>query len=173
MRKAVRDAAFSEYVAARRGHLRRFAFTLTSDWGLAEDLMQTALTKMYVAWPRLKDPRARDAYARRVMLNAHIDDHRRAWHRKESSGLDGIDRAAEPTDDPDDRSLLLKALDALPPMQRKVVVLRHWLDLSVEQTATELAIATGTVKAHNHHALKSLRASLGDELPELTRNRHA
>ncbi|KQY57032.1 MULTISPECIES: SigE family RNA polymerase sigma factor [unclassified Nocardioides] len=170
MRKAERDAAFSEYVAARQGYLRRFAYTLTSDWGRAEDLLQTALTKMYVAWPRLRDDRAHDAYARRVILNAHIDDHRRPARQRESPGLDGLDAPAPPGSDPDDRSSLLAALDTLPPMQRKVVVLRHWLDFSVEQTAHELSIAPGTVKAHTHHALNSLRAALGEELPEMTRN---
>lgn len=172
MRKAARDAAFSEYVAARQGHLRRFAFTLTSDWNQAEDLLQTALTKVYVAWPRLRQERARDAYARRVIVNANIDEHRRGWRHKERPGLDGVDAIA-PADDTDDRARLLAALDTLAPMQRKVVVLRHWLDLSVEQTARELSIAPGTVKAHTHHALRHLRVVLGDELPEMTRNGHA
>lgn len=170
MHKADRDAAFTEYVAARQGYLRRFAYTLTGDWSLAEDLLQTALTKMYVAWPRLENEQAHDAYARKVLLNAHIDDRRRPRWRRERPGLDGIDAAAQPEGDADARPSLLRALDQLPRMQRTVVVLRHWLDFSVEQTAHELSIAPGTVKAHTHHALHSLRAALGEELNELTRN---
>jgi DNA-directed RNA polymerase specialized sigma24 family protein len=45
-------------------------------------------------------------------------------------------------------------------MQRKVVVLRHWLDLSVEQTAGELDISTGTVKSHTSRGLAALHRLL-------------
>ena len=54
----------------------------------------------------------------------------------------------------------MDALLELPPMQRKVVVLRHWLGLSVEETAADLRISTGTVKSHSHRALESLRSAL-------------
>jgi RNA polymerase sigma factor (sigma-70 family) len=55
---------------------------------------------------------------------------------------------------------LFDALQALPPGQRKVVVLRHWLGLSVEETATELGISTGTVKSQSSRALAQLQAVL-------------
>ena len=90
MRQADRDAAFSAYVAARRTHLRRFAYTLCGDWHQAEDLLQISLTKLYVAWPRVQREAAQDSYARRIILHANIDEHRRPW-RREKAGLDGID----------------------------------------------------------------------------------
>ena len=55
-------------------------------------------------------------------------------------------------------------------MQRRCVVLRHWVDLSVEETARELDIAPGTVKAHTHRAVQRLRVLLGEDIPESTRS---
>ena len=48
-------------------------------------------------------------------------------------------------------------------MQRRVVVLRHWLGLSVEETAAELGISVGTVKSHTSRGLAKLQATLAPE----------
>jgi len=154
------EAEFAAFVAARRPHLRRVAYALCGDWHQAEDLVQTALAKLYVAWPRIHRVGAEEAYARRVIVNASIDESRRPW-RRERAGLDADthDRPATPAST-EDRSALVDALQDLPPMQRKAVVLRHWLDLSVEETARELGIATGTVKSHTSRGLAALHAAL-------------
>ncbi|HSV41668.1 MAG TPA: sigma factor-like helix-turn-helix DNA-binding protein, partial [Nocardioidaceae bacterium] len=68
-----------------------------------------------------------------------------------------------PSPDVEERSALFEALQALPLMQRKAVFLRHWLDLSVEQTAQELGISTGTVKSHTSRGLDSLQLALSRE----------
>jgi RNA polymerase sigma-70 factor (sigma-E family) len=158
MRKAQRDAAFTEYVAARRTELRRFAFALCGNWDRGEDVLQNALVKLYVAWPRVERARNQDAYVRRVILHAGIDESRRPW-RRETAVPTFLDIEESPAPGADDQDFAA-ALAALPEMQRKVVVLRHWLDLSVEQTAAELGIASGTVKAHHHRAMARLRESL-------------
>lgn len=93
------------------------------------------------------------------MVRANIDESRRPW-RRESPGLDHHDRAVDADNTEDARSELIQALQQLPPMQRKVVVLRHWLDLSVEQTAGELDISTGTVKSHTSRGLAALHRLL-------------
>ena len=87
MRSAMRDAEFSEYVAARRAQLRRTAYLLCGDSHRAEDLVQTVLMKLYVAWPRVRRGEGDsggnvDAYARRMLVNAHIDETRRPWRRE-------------------------------------------------------------------------------------------
>ena len=83
MRRSVRDTEFSEYVAGRRRQLRRTAYLLCGDSHRAEDLVQTTLMKVYVAWPRIRtDGGNVDAFARRVMVNAHIDETRRPWRRE-------------------------------------------------------------------------------------------
>ena len=142
-----RDAAYVEYVAARQAHLRRIAYAICGDWNRADDVLQTALTKLYLAWPRLRDNTSPDAYVRRIIVRADIDDRRRPW-RRERVGLEGHDRAASPGLPVEERSALFEALQALPVMQRKTVVLRYWLGLSVQETARELGISEGTVKSH-------------------------
>lgn len=157
-----RDEEFTAYVAARQAHLRRVAYAICGDWNRAEDLLQTALTKLYVAWPRLHRDGKVDAYTRQIIVRANLDEVRRPWRRRESPGLEGFDVAARSELPPEDRSELLDALHALPEMQRKVVVLRHWLGLSVEETAADLGIAIGTVKSHSHRGLAALQGALAD-----------
>ena len=156
-----RERAYVEFVTARQTHLRRIAYAICGDWSRADDLLQTALTKLYVAWPRVELNGTEEAYVRRIIVRAHIDEHRRPWHR-EHPGLDGIDPAAE-EHDPTDRTALFAALQSLPVMQRKTVVLRHWLELSVEETAHELGISRGTVKSHSARALARLQSVLSLE----------
>jgi RNA polymerase sigma-70 factor (sigma-E family) len=158
-----RDAAFSEFLRARRVHLRRIAFAICGDWHQADDLLQTALVKLYVAWPRLERDGREEAYVRTIIVRANIDDHRRPW-RREHVGLPEQDRPAREPLPAEERTALFEALQALPTMQRKVVVLRHWLGLSVAETAQELRIGEGTVKSHSSRGLAALRTVLGDAL---------
>lgn len=148
-----RDADFTDFVRARRAHLLRIALALTGDRHRAEDLLQTALVKLYVAWPRVEH---HEAYVRTTLVRANIDESRRPWRRE--TATEAVPDV--PSEDPQpETSGLFRALQELPPMQRKVVVLRHWLDLSVAQTADELGISTGAVKTHSHRAVAALRAS--------------
>jgi RNA polymerase sigma-70 factor (sigma-E family) len=154
-----RDAAFADIVSARQTHQRRVAYALTGDWHRAEDLLQTAFVKLYVAWPRLRDPNAAEAWARRTLVRANIDESRRPW-RRERTSLDGHDEAAPSGSSYEERSSLVDALQQLPAMQRKVVVLRHMVDLSVSETASELGISEGTVKSHTSRGLTALEKAL-------------
>ena len=61
-------------MAARQTHLRRVAYALCGDWHRAEDLLQTAFVRLYVAWPRLRDPAAAEAYTRRILVRANVDE---------------------------------------------------------------------------------------------------
>jgi RNA polymerase sigma-70 factor (sigma-E family) len=158
------DAAFVDYVASRQAHLRRIAYAVCGDWHRADDLLQTALTKLYVAWPRLHREASPDAYVRRIIVRSNIDEARRPW-RRERPGLAGHDGPAAAGLPVEERSALFEALQRLPEMQRKVVVLRHWLGLNVEETAGELGISAGTVKSHSSRALSSLQAVLEEPRP--------
>lgn len=153
------DAAFSDFVAARQTHLRRVAYALCGDWHRADDLLQTALTKLYVAWPRIRHDGSEEAYVRQIMVRANIDESRRPWRRERPSD-ELPDRAADAGTDVEDRSALFTALQDLPEQQRKVVVLRHWLGLSVRETAAELRISEGTVKSHSSRGLAALEEVL-------------
>ncbi len=159
MNTAARDAAFTEFVRARRTHLRRIAYAICGDWHRSDDLVQTALAKLYVAWPRIQRDGREEAYVRTIIVRADIDEHRRSW-RREQVGLPEVDIAGREGLPVEERSALFEALQALPPMQRRVVVLRHWLGLSVAETAQELRITEGTVKSHSSRGLTALRGVL-------------
>ena len=163
MRRSQRDAEFEAYVAAARPRLRRLAYSLCGDWYTADDVVQTALAKLYVAWPRVRRASDQDAYVRRTVARTTIDESRRPW-RRERSGLDGVDRPQDDRDVPARRDLVA-ALQRLPEMQRKTVVLRHWLGLSVAETAEDLGISQGTVKSHTSRAL----VALGELMSEMER----
>jgi RNA polymerase sigma-70 factor (sigma-E family) len=154
-----KDAAYVEYVAARQAHLRRIAYAICGDWHRADDVLQTALTKPYLAWPRLRADTSPDAYVRRIIVRADIDDRRRPWHR-ERAGLEGHDDAEVTGLPVEERSELFEALQALPVMQRKTVLLRYWLGLSVRETAQELDISEGTRQSHASRGLAGLQRVL-------------
>jgi RNA polymerase sigma-70 factor (sigma-E family) len=159
MARASRDEEFSEYVVQRRTQLRRIAYLICGDVHKAEDLVQTALMKLYVAWPRIQRAGNVDAYARRILMNSGIDESRRPW-RREESGLDGLDPSMREDTAVEDRRVLMQALASLPIGQRRVVVLRHFLDMSVEETAGDLQCSTGTVKSQSARALTRLNELL-------------
>jgi RNA polymerase sigma-70 factor (sigma-E family) len=154
-----RDAEYAAFVAARQTQLRRIAYALCGDWNRADDLLQTALVKLYVAWPRLHRDGREDAYVRQIIVRANIDESRRPWRRERPTD-DLPDHGAPQPTPVEERSALFDALQALPEQQRKVVVLRHWLGLSVRETARELGINEGTVKSHSSRGLAALEAVL-------------
>jgi RNA polymerase sigma-70 factor (sigma-E family) len=159
-----RDQGFEDYVRAKRASLLRFAMVLTAgDHYVAEDLVQTALTRLYVAWPRARSF-STDAYARRIVVNALIDEKRRHAARRETITAQPPERASLDGDsgitaDPD----LLQALAALPAGMRAAVVCRHVEGLSVEETASVLRCTPGNVKSQTARGLARLRELLAEQ----------
>jgi RNA polymerase sigma-70 factor (sigma-E family) len=151
-----RDGAFAEYFAARADAMRGTAYLLCGDWHRAEDLVQTAFTKLYLAWHRVSRHEVLDAYVRRVLVRTFLDEKRRGWWYRERT-TDTPVEAALPPDAPESRLVLLSALANVPPRQRAVLILRYWEDLSVEATAEILRCSTGTVKSQSAKGLASMR----------------
>lgn len=156
-----RDEEFRAYVVARRASLVRTAtFLAGGDHHAAEDLVQTALMRIYVAWPRVRQDSA-DAYARKALVNALIDTRRRGSTRHEHSRAELPDVAVpEPPAPTDTEHTVFAALAALPARMRAAVILRHLCELSVAQTADALGCSEGTVKSQTSRALEQLRESL-------------
>jgi RNA polymerase sigma-70 factor (sigma-E family) len=147
--------AFDDYAAVRWSRLVRTAYLLTRDRALAEDLVQTALAKTWLAWGRIGDDP--DPYVRAVLVNTYTSWWRRKWRGEtptaqlpEAAGTD--QHAAY-----DERHTLRLALDRLPRRQRAVVVLRYYEDLSEAEVARILGCSVGTVKSHASRALARLR----------------
>src|SRR5688572_20976313 len=153
------DESFTTYVSQRRLQLFRTACLLCGDPHQAEDIVQDALARLYAAWPRASRADDIDSYARRAVVNSHLNQLRRPW-RREHTAADIGDRVASVRLPSEDLQVMWAALRSLPIGQRKVVVLRHYLGLSVEETAADLGISAGTVKSQTSDALAALRRAL-------------
>ncbi|WBB47731.1 SigE family RNA polymerase sigma factor [Verrucosispora sp. WMMA2044] len=159
------EEEFRDFVAARSGALLRTAYLLTGDWGTAEDLVQTALTKTYLAWKRLGGIEAIEPYTRRVMVNTSTSWWRRRWHGERPTEVLPEQAATDELERQLDRDVLWRHLRALPARQRAVLVLRFYEDMSEAQTAAMLDISPGTVKSQTSRALATLRRRIGAEEP--------
>ena len=153
-------AAFAEFVAARSASLHRTAYLLVGDRGLAQDLLQEALTKTYVAWPRLRVPGKAEAYTRKALTTTAI-----TWYRRRSWGERPVDTVPERAgaghdDDVATRDLLWQALQALPPRQRAAIVLRFYEDLPEADIAAVMRCRTGTARSLISRGMAALRSEL-------------
>ena len=153
---------FRDFVAARASSLRRTAYLLTGDHGHADDLVQTALTKVYLSWDRIRDAYAAEAYARRTLFTTYTSWwRRRSWQERPAENLGERDQP-DHTDALADQADLRHQLRALPRQQRAVIVLRFYEDLTAAATAEALGISVGTVKSYTSRALATLRIQLTD-----------
>ncbi|MFD3586318.1 SigE family RNA polymerase sigma factor [Streptomyces sp. NPDC058683] len=165
-RENARNEEFQSFMTGRWPRLMRTAYLLTGEQHAAEDLVQSTLERVFVAWRKVGSADDPEAYVRRVMMNAHARRHRRKLKEflapKDDSGLvrevpDTGDRIAQA----DDRSALLKALAQLPARQREAVVLRYWEDLTETQAAEAMGCSVGTVKSNAAKGIAKLRAIPG------------
>lgn len=159
-----RREEFRLFAASRSSSLLRSAMVLTGDRQLAEDLVQEALARTFLAWGRIRNVGNAEAYARRVMYHQAFA----GWRRRrisESPVADVPDRpAGQHAADPDTRIALRTALFRLTPRQRAVLVLRYYEDMAEADVAALLGCSVGTVKSQTHKALARLRLIA----PELT-----
>jgi RNA polymerase sigma-70 factor (sigma-E family) len=164
-REAQRDTEFTEYLAVRQPTLLRTAYLLTGDRHQAEDILQTSLAKLYLAWDKVHDRGAVDAYVRRIMVNENNSLWRRAWKKREWA-TDEVPEGAPHHDAYDDgtNDQLWAVVQTLPPKARSVVVLRYYEQMSEAEVADALGISVGTVKSQCSRALSALRERVPAEL---------
>ncbi len=154
------EAEFEQFVRARTPALIRSAYLLTGDQQLAEDLVQEALARTHLAWPRLHNTGNADAYARKIMYHRQVSTWRR--HRVAESLPGTLPEASDAGDHAHAttvRVALHEALRRLSPRQRAVIVLRYFEDHTEVETAHLLGLAVGTVKTLGQRALSRLRAA--------------
>lgn len=150
------ERRFREFVAARGPALMRLGYLLTGgDQHAAEDLVQSALSKVVPRWSRVESP---EAYVRQAMYRQQISWWRRPTNRNETVQAELPDAA---TDDHgpgvDLRLLLRQALATLSQRQRTVLVLRYLEDMSERDVADALGVSVGTVRSTAHRSLALLR----------------
>jgi RNA polymerase sigma-70 factor (sigma-E family) len=161
------EVPFEDFVHARSAALLRTALLLTGqNRADAEDLLQLALERAYRHWTSVSRSGEPERYVRKILANASADRWRRRARRPEQplpAQADGP-LVADPSDEIADRDYLLRALRALPPRQRAVLVLRYFDDLSEAETANMLGCSIGTVKSHAARALSQLRGAAGSQI---------
>lgn len=149
---------YDAFVLARWPALLRTAYLLTHDVGRAEDLVQTALTKLWFAWDRVEgDP---EPYVRRILVTTHISWWRRRWSSElVTERVADVPESRAP--DLERRVDVWASLGRLPARQRAVVVLRYYEDLTEPEVAAVLGCSVGTVKSQHAKAMRRLRADAG------------
>ena len=147
-------AEFDRFVVARSQALLRTAYLLVRDEALAEDLLQTALTKAWFAWGRIEGEPER--YVRRILVNTSASWWRRRWHAERPTADLPERRTPDARDASGDRDLW-DAVGRLPARQRAAVVLRYLEDRTEAETADLMGCSVGTVKSQCSKALAKLR----------------
>ena len=158
--KSSEEQAFREFVTARMRPLLRTAYLLSGDWHQAEDVVSTAIVKMYGAWARVRRADNPEAYARQVVVRTWLDERRRPWRREHPTAELPDTGSHGHGDDVAQRADLRRLLAELPARQRAVLVLRFYEDLSVERTAEILGCSQGAVKTLTSRSLDRIRALL-------------
>ena len=162
------EAEYVEFVTARLPALRRLAYLLVGDAHRGDDLVQQTCTALYVHWAKARTAGSLDAYVRRMLIRAFVDERRRGWLRRVALGGEAVDRPAPEPDDAAQRLVVQQALAQVPPRQRAVLVLRFLYDLPVAEVAGILGCSPGTVKSQTSHGLAALRRLLGEPAREGT-----
>jgi RNA polymerase sigma factor (sigma-70 family) len=156
------EESFAEFYAARKDPCLRALVAGGADRAAAEEAVAEAFARAWAAWPKVSRHPAPSAWVVRTALNHHVS----RWRRTRREVALTTDVAAVPaavTDSPE-RDDLLRAVAALPLRQRQVIALRIFLDLDTRQTADALDLSPGTVTAHLHRAVTTLRATVSHDL---------
>ena len=156
--KRADEEEFHAFVSTRMDRWRRSAYLMCQDWHTADDVVSVAVGKLYEHWRKAMEADNIDAYAQRILSRSWLNELRRPWRRESP-------REALP--EPDvaelstvvDRESLAALLRSLGPRQRAVIILRFYLDQTVEETASILGISEGTVKSQSARGLTALRLS--------------
>lgn len=156
--RSERSASFEEFVAARGQALQRFGYLLTSDWGSAEELLQTALARSYPRWRRIYGDNP-EAYLRKAMVNTWVSWRRQRFRSEIPAGELPDVPAADEYAAADRRQAVMAALASLPPRQRQILVLRYHQDLTEPAVAELLGISVGAVKSQSARGIAKLRES--------------
>ena len=156
---SVVDARLGDYVRGQWPALVRYATALCGDPAEAEELVQSALVRVALRWPFVRDKDNPDGYVRRAIVNGYLTTWRRLRSRETPvAELPETATAGDGTAGVDEVMTVRRALAGLPPRQRAVLVLRYLEDRSEQETAELLGCSVGTVKSQASKALAKLRS---------------
>jgi RNA polymerase sigma-70 factor (sigma-E family) len=158
--RASDEESYTEYVTARLPALRRIAYLLCGDSHRADDIVQNAITRLYVHWRKARTAENLDAYVRTIVVRMFLNEQRTSWFSRTRVVDAPPEEAAPPGPDIETSQVLHAALRRVPPKQRAVLVLRFLDDLPVAEVAAILGCSTGNVKSQTSHGLAALRKHL-------------
>ncbi|MEY9911350.1 RNA polymerase sigma-70 factor (sigma-E family) [Catenulispora sp. MAP12-49] len=165
---------FQAFVAASGARLFRSACLLTGgDTHAAEDLVQETFGLLYRRWQRVCRVDNPVGYAQTTLVNRFVSGRRKRSNTELPAGTGGFGDVADRPDRGDDVALrlaLLAALRSLPPVDRAVLVLRFWEDLTVAETAARLNLSDTAVRSRSSRALARVRDRLGGDFADLARS---
>lgn len=150
------EQEFTEFYMATRDDCLRVVLISIGDRVRAEDLVAEAFARAWMSWPKLRQHPARQAWVIRTALNAGVSAWRRGSREVLLDHRDLPGDAEETVGDVDPS--LMTAIRKLPRRQRQVLLLRIFFDLDTQLTADLLGLAPGTVGAHLHRAIATLRS---------------
>lgn len=153
------DDEFAAFATAATPALLRTAWMICGNATQAEDLVQSAMVKVYLRWGKLRQGQPQ-AYARKCILNDHIDNHRRGRHE---TTVHQLPEQHHHDREPEDTHGIARLLEMLPARERQVVVLRHYVGLTEAEVSDALDISLGTVKSSASRGLARLREALATE----------
>ena len=158
----VDEPQFADFVKNRAAALYRYGFMLTGNHHDADDLVQDALIKLHAHWNRVVRKDDPTGYVRTTMARLNVS----VWRRRQRELLTlqvpeqaGIDTALVRAEDHDYIVQIAASLQALPPRQRTVLVLRYYEQLSDEEIGAALGVSRGTVRSQAARGLEKLRTA--------------
>ncbi len=147
-------------VRAMSDHLYAVAFRIVRDTGQAEDAVQQALLAIWRNLHGLRDLDRFDAWSYRLLVNACYAELRRARNWKTLSVLPDTSSEPDASGQVVDRDELRRAFHRISPEQRAVVVMHHYVGLSLPQVAESLGIAEGTARSRLYYGMRGMRAAI-------------
>jgi RNA polymerase sigma-70 factor (ECF subfamily) len=169
---------FARLLATHQDKLYRVAFRMAGHHEDAQDLLQDALLEAYRSFKRFQRGTYFDKWLYRIMTNTFIDRQR---HRKRVGHIESLDAPLPGSsegetvgreipdwkDEPSRHVLrntfnepLQKALDALKPEFRMVLILADVEEFSYEEISEMMDTPIGTVRSRLHRARDMVRQSL-------------
>jgi RNA polymerase sigma-70 factor (ECF subfamily) len=169
------EAAFVDLVRVRSNRLFAIAQRILRDIDRAEDALQDALVIAWRDLRGLRDPDRFDAWLQRLLINVCLAEATRERRRIANLRALPVDGPAAPDEllGVADRELLDRGFRRLPPEQRAILVLHHYVGYAPSEIAELLGIPAGTARSRLHHAHRAMRAALDADSRMAIRGRPA
>lgn len=157
-------AALSTFCDVQYPRLVGILSLYVGDAAVAEELAQETLLRVATRWGRVSGLDEPGGWAYRVAINLANSHLRRGRAARRAAARMGAADVAHQDPDTADRLAVRRAVAALPARRREVLVLRHFLDLTVAETARHLGVSEDAVKSLTKRAMADMKAALTDTL---------